>query len=143
MENPILKTKIELDKKHTVDHRKSLGLNPPDEIKPLSKIPSNSYVASPQISSLRELKTKRKQDMLDQLHSKLNYDHISREKRMLERELNNLFFIPEGYEYPTIRKIKETTRLQSNEHNIKVFSNDTIGVHGQELPKFAENKKEY
>jgi len=143
MKDPLMKTSKDLEKRNVLELRASLGLTAPTEVKELSKVPSTTYLESPRAKTLEELKALRKEEMLNQLHQKIDYSHVPREKRMIEREMKNLYYIPEGVEFPTIRQIKENVRIQTNEHNIQTFSKNTIGVHGHELPKFAETKKEY
>lgn len=40
----------------------------------------------------------------------------------------------------TYRDVKEKFRKELNENNVEKFGKQTIGVHGQELPRFAETK---
>jgi len=45
----------------------------------------------------------------------------------------------------TYKQIDEKRRKEAMEHNMRTFANTIIGVHGQEIPKFADdpNLKEY
>ena len=59
---------------------------------------------------------------------------------MEEREDEIFSKLYQEKEGKTYSKIKEEERKKINEYNIKTFSNETIGVHGHELPKFAESE---
>ena len=43
----------------------------------------------------------------------------------------------------TFKIVKDNFRKEMNENNIEKFGRQTIGVHGQELPKYAQEDKEY
>ena len=45
----------------------------------------------------------------------------------------------------TYKDVKEKFRKEMNENNVEKFGKQTIGVHGQELPKFSDSpdKVEY
>lgn len=60
-----------------------------------------------------------------------------------ERENNFIRIIPESSNCKTKKKLLEQRKLETNQINLKTFSNLTIGIHGKELPKFSENLEEY
>ena len=43
----------------------------------------------------------------------------------------------------TCKKLVEKRKSETNQYNLKTFSNLSIGIHGNELPKFTENMHEY
>lgn len=118
--------------------RSKVGLSEPSDFK-LAKTPSTEYVKFPKFASQTQMNSEKKKELLKNLHEKADYNHISREDHLRERE-KYLIFYNEG---KTLKEIKEHLRKDANEHNQNKFSNVTIGVHGKELPKFNENIKEY
>lgn len=129
-----------LDKQQARDR---IGLSTPSDVK-IIKSPGTEFVPSPMYRSLSEMKTMRKANMLEELQQKTNFDHITREQRLMERERDYIMIIPEGQETKTWAKIREEVRRQDNEENLKKFSNIAVGIHGgKELPKFYEHNQEY
>lgn len=118
--------------------REKMGMTNPSDIKNFST-PSLSYVPDPIFKSQSSMNQIKKKELLESLHNNANYNHINREKHLLERE-KLLISHNEG---KTIEQIRESQRLATNEYNQKTFSNIAIGVHGKELPKFSENQKEF
>lgn len=43
----------------------------------------------------------------------------------------------------TSSKLLEKRKLDTNDYNLKTFSNPNMGIHGNELPKFCDNLQEY
>ncbi|OMJ76168.1 hypothetical protein SteCoe_24502 [Stentor coeruleus] len=118
--------------------RSKVGLSEPNDFKS-AKSPSTEYVKFPKFSSQTQMKSEKKIELLKNLHEKADYNHISREEHLRERE-KYLIFYNEG---KTLKEIKEQQRKDTNEYNQKTFSNVSIGVHGKELPTFNENLKEH
>ena len=135
---PKFKTASALKNSYKNSVRNKLGMTEPLDIKPVST-PSLAYVENPIYLSQSQMKQLKKKELLENLHNNANYDHVSREKNLLEREK----FLISHNEGKTIAEIKESQRLATNEYNQKTFSNIAIGVHGKELPKFSENQKEF
>jgi hypothetical protein len=123
--------------------RDRVGLSTPSDIK-MIRSPGTEFVPSPMHRSLSEMKTIRKANMLEELHRKTNFDHISREQRLMKRERDYIMIIPEGQEIKSWANIREEVRRKDNEENLKKFSNIAVGIHGgKELPKFHEHNQEY
>ncbi|OMJ86334.1 hypothetical protein SteCoe_12185 [Stentor coeruleus] len=118
--------------------RNKQGLTDPTDFK-LAKCPSTEYIAYPRYSSQSQMNTQKKKELLENLHEKANYNHISREEHLKERE-KFLIFYNDG---PTIKDLKEKVKKETNDYNQNTFFNISIGVHGKELPKFTDNLKEY
>lgn len=135
---PQFKTASALKNSYKNSIRNKLGMTEPSEIKQFST-PSLAYVENPNYLSQSQMKQVKKKELLESLHNNADYNHVSREKNLLERE-KLLISHNEG---KTIAQIKESQRLATNEYNQKTFSNIAIGVHGKELPKFSENQNEF
>ncbi|OMJ94455.1 hypothetical protein SteCoe_2359 [Stentor coeruleus] len=114
------------------------GLTEPIDFK-LAKFPSTDYILYPKYSSQTQMNTQKKKEHLENLQEKANYNHISREEHLKERE-KFLIFYNEG---TTIKDLKEKVKKETNNYNQNTFYNISIGVHGKELPKFTDNLKEY
>ena len=132
--------KRELEKQQV---RSRLGLTSPSEIKSY-KPPGLEYISTPIHRSLSELKSVRKSEMLEDLQQKKNYDHITRDQKLMERDKNNIAIMPEGHEGLTWDKLQEQIKKTDIEANVKKFSNIAVGIHGgKELPKFYDHNQEY
>ena len=118
--------------------REKMGMTEPKDLK-IESSPSLNYMSQPSYPSQSSMNQEKRKELLKNLHNNANYNHINREKHLLERE-KLLISHKEGKTYA---EIKEKMRLETNEYNQKVFSNITIGVHGKELPKFSDNQKEF
>jgi hypothetical protein len=118
--------------------REKMGMTEPKDIKNQTSL-GLEYVEVPKYPSQSLMNQMKKKELLGSLHENANYDHVNREKQLLEREK----FLISHKEGKTLAEIKEKKRLETNEYNQRVFSNIAIGVHGKELPKFTENIQEY
>lgn len=77
------------------------------------------------------------------LHESKNYNHVSREQNFNERESRFIHIIPENSDLKTSTKLSEKRKKEINDYNLKTFSNPSIGIHGNELPKFKDNLQEF
>lgn len=62
---------------------------------------------------------------------------------MQARENQHIWIVPEGQDNVTMKQIAERRKKATNEYNLKMFSSTAIGIHGKELPKFADYQPEY
>ena len=103
--------------------------------------PGLEYIYNPKYKTLKDLKEFYRKENLEESKKLTNKKFKSDIERLEEREneiFSKLYSEKEGKTY---RQIKQEARKKINEYNIKTFSNETIGVHGHELPKFAESEK--
>ena len=107
------------------------------------KPPTMTYVERPKFPSKTSLDSARKTELLSELYAKKNFEHVSGEQRLLEREAKLVTIVPEGQKGKTFSDVRHQIRLETNRSNMEKFSNVVIGIHGQELPKFEEHCPEY
>ena len=106
----------------------------------LKKHPGLEYVYNPHYKTQKEIKAAYKKESLDELKKLANIKYKSDIDRLNEREdeiFAKLYLDKDGLTYS---KIKDKNRKEINEYNIKTFSSQALGVHGHELPKFAESE---
>jgi hypothetical protein len=72
------------------------------------------------------------------LNNSCNYSHKSQLDRLLLRE--KTIYASPGLK---VNNLHEKIKQENMQHFSKTFGNRPLGVHGQELPKFAENCQEY
>jgi hypothetical protein len=129
--------------------REGVGLAPlTSEVYKTERPPTSLYVEQPEYRTKSHMDEVKRKTMvtarqLKELHEKKNYAHVSREQHMMARENQHIWIVPEGQENVTMRQIAEKRRKGTNEYNLKTFSSTAIGIHGKELPKFAEYQPEY
>lgn len=99
-----------------------------------------SYTADPKNRTRSHMRGRRKEEMVDVLNKTANYGHIGESERMRIREENNAL-ISYRDELPK-QKILERKIMDTHQLGEK-FSKTTVGVHGCELPRYAENSREY
>lgn len=124
-------------------HRVKGGLYAESTEVSAKKPPSLDYVEKPQFPSKTAMDSERRTEMLQDLYAKKNFEHVSGEQRLLEREARLVTIAPEGHKSKTYSDVKEKIRQETNRSNMEKFSNVVIGIHGQELPKFEEHLPEY
>ena len=111
------------------------------DVRDRKKHPGLEYIYNPKFKTLKDLKDFYKNENLEE-SKKLAKINIKNDiERLAEREDEIFAKLYNEKEGKTYSKIKEEERKKINEYNIKTFSNETIGVHGHELPKFAESEK--
>ena len=106
----------------------------------IKKHPGLEYVYNPNFKTQKEIKDSYKKESLEESKKLANITHKSDIERLNEREdeiFAKLYLDKEGLTYS---KIKDQKRKEINEYNIKTFSSQALGVHGHELPKFAESE---
>lgn len=104
--------------------------------------PSLAYVYKPKHKTLNDiqedLKMKDKDEAKKLTHTNRNYkDDIS---RLDEREEEIFSKLYNKEDTKTLNKIKEQRKKDILNYNMKVFSSQTIGIHGHELPKFSQSQ---
>ena len=111
------------------------------DVRDRKKHPGLEYVYDPKFKTNEDLKNFYKNENLEESKkiAKINFKNDI--QRLEEREDEIFSKLYQEKEGKTYSKIKEEERKKINEYNIKTFSNETIGVHGHELPKFAESEK--
>jgi hypothetical protein len=115
-----------------------------DEINQGPNPPSLDYVAFPKHKTISDLREEAKKENIERNKLLAHKQHINEVQRLQERENEILEKLHgDGQPRTTIRKIQTARKKENLEFNIKNFSKQTIGVHGHELPKFAENNPEW
>lgn len=109
------------------------------------KLPTLNYVEKPKHQTFRDIKEDRKRENMEEFKKLANQKHKTDVERLIDRE-EQIF--ANGYKLEdreTFNKLKERRKHEMIEYNLNTFSNKSIGVHGHELPKFAEHEdmKEY
>lgn len=140
--NPKFNSISDIKSAFTQTLRNGMGMTAPTDIKN-TKIPTTEYIKSPKYSSKTEMQSEKKKELLENLHSKANYNYFTRDQHLLEREKYLISHSVSQQEGLTINKIKEKEKKENNEYNSKTFSNLSIGVHGKELPKFSGTLNEF
>ena len=111
------------------------------DVRDRKKHPGLEYVYNPKFKTKKDLKDFYRKENLEESKKLLNAKFKSDIERLAEREDEIFAKLYNEKEGKTYSKIKEEERKKINEYNIKTFSKETIGVHGHELPKFAESEK--
>ena len=111
------------------------------DVRDRKKHPGLEYIYSPKFKTLKDLKDFYKNENLEESKKLAKINFKNDIERLAEREDEIFAKLYNEKEGKTYSKIKEEERKKINEYNIKTFSNETIGVHGHELPKFAESEK--
>jgi len=109
----------------------------------------NNTINPPSLEYVYNPKHKTKKDVNDDYH-KENFSeskklaakkHKSDIERLNEREDEIFANLYSTEERKTYTKIKEKSKKEANDYNIKTFSKQTLGVHGHDLPQFSKNEK--
>ena len=78
--------------------------------------------------------------MTETLDKSCNYDYMTSDKRLNERELEMCKDRGDGY---TLSLKRSLEREKDFAYNIKHFGNRALGIHKKELPKFQLHSKKY
>ena len=117
------------------------GLNPvTSDVRDLNKHPGLEYIYSPEHKTTKDLNEAYRRENLEESKKLSNVNHKTAIERLNDRENEIFYKIYSEKEGQTYTKIKEQKKKETNEFNLKVFSKQTIGVHGHDLPKFSQSK---
>ena len=136
----------DLKNKYHREARRNVGLLEYEkDIKITDKDPSLEYIYNPKHKTLEDILFDRQKENIEKSNILNLRKHKNDIERLKEREdeiFSNMYNKEEGMTY---NKIKDKKRKELFEYNEKTFSNQPIGVHGFELPKFSddESKKEF
>ena len=111
------------------------------DVRDRKKHPGLQYIYDPKFKTIKDIKDYYKNENLEESKKLAKMKFKNDIERLAEREDEIFAKLYNDKEGKTYSKIKEEERKKINEYNIKTFSNETIGVHGHELPKFAESEK--
>jgi hypothetical protein len=100
---------------------------------------SLDYVKNPKFKTRADLKNQYRKEIMEQLNKSNNPNHKDETQRLKEREDEIFAMLYKNSEdRMSLSKLKEFRKNGRIDYNMKTFSQQTIGVHGHELPKFAE-----
>ena len=111
------------------------------DVRDRKKHPGLEYIYDPKFKTVKDIKDFYKKENLEESKKLAKINFKNDIERLAEREDEIFAKLYNEKEGKTYSKIREEERKKINEYNIKTFSNETIGVHGHELPKFAESEK--
>jgi soluble P-type ATPase len=124
-----------------------LNIETTDVKETYEKIPSLSFIYKPSIPSKTLLDNTRKEEMIQQL---MHYESVvgtlqDAKDRLVDREgcYQRKTFKPEGVTSRTKAHIDKELKDIVIENLTKKYGQVTIGIHGQELPKYTEGTKEW
>jgi hypothetical protein len=123
--------------------RKKAGLSPNRTDVSARLGPSLTYMSQPKYRSKSHMKTQRHADTMQDLAEKQNSSYINPDQRLELRESQLIAEVGERQGGKTYQDVKERLRQEAVAHNAVTFSKVAVGIHGQELPKFAEEQTEY
>ena len=105
--------------------------------------PSLNYIVNPKMKQMSELVEHRRAQMLVELkRNEANFaTHQDGQARIIAREDCNLRKLStQAPSRTTMAEIKEKRRADMIMENVNKFGEQTIGIHGQELPKYSQNE---
>ena len=105
--------------------------------------PSSTYISHPKYRSRSHMRTSKRSAQLQDLQEKLSGTVLSPDERLELRERELVALVGRGNGGKTYAEVKEKLQKEAHDHNKATFTKVVIGVHGHELPKFAEEKPEY
>ena len=124
--------------------REKIGLIEPYDIKVTNKDPGLNYVYNPEVKTKGDLQERARKENFELSKKILSVKHMDEIERLNYREDEIFDMCYFAGERKTLKKLKEERKKENSNYNMKVFSKQTIGVHGHELPKFADSEfKEY
>ena len=104
--------------------------------------PGLGYVPIPRYRSKSQMRTLKQAGILQDLEAKQNRSFLTSDQRLQLRE-EDLVLPPNPTPGKTYTDIKERLKKETKDHNEEVFGKVKVGIHGGELPKFAEGQEEY
>jgi hypothetical protein len=111
------------------------------DIKNKNNDPTLEYVYDPPRKTRHDLKEKLFKEKAEQQNNLINKNHKDDIARLNEREDEVFALLYSDQDRFTLTKLKNQRRKENLEYNLHKFSRKTIGVHGHELPKFAESEE--
>lgn len=121
--------------------REKLGMTDRTDIKVVDKDPSLTYVYNPDIRTKGDIQERMKKENYELSKKILSRKHMNEIERLKFREDEIFDMAYYAGDRKTYSKLKEERKKNNVDYNMKVFSKQTIGVHGHELPKFAESEQ--
>lgn len=139
---PRFSSKSMMKENKVQEERVKAGLDRnPNDTKVVDKNPSLVYIENPKYKTKGDISNalhKENQELSKKILSKRHINEVER-LNIREEEIYNIGY--SSMNRKTLTKIKEERRKENLDYNMKVFSNQTIGVHGHELPKFSNDEK--
>ncbi len=133
---------IKSDKKK--EAREKCGLLPEstDNRNNTKNPPSLKYVYNPIHKTKGDIDNEFHKENLEELKKISENKHKTDVERLdlREDEIFSNLYGEENINRKTFTKVKEQRKKETNDYNMKMFSKQTLGVHGHELPKFAKSK---
>ena len=125
------------------NQRQKCGLNPETTDNRSNTInpPSLEYIYNPKHKTKKEVEDDYHKENFSESKKLATKKHKSDIERLNEREDEIFANLYSTEDRKTYTKIKEKTRKEANDYNIKTFSKQTLGVHGHDLPQFSKNEK--
>ena len=105
--------------------------------------PSFTYVPNPKYRSRSHMQELRRRSQLQYFQETLSKKTLTPEQRVELREQEMVTLVEQGNPGKTYSEIQEKMRKEVLEHNKTTFAKVVVGIHGGELPKFAEERQEY
>jgi hypothetical protein len=144
---PLYKSMNEVKNALHKEARKRVGLDENEsDIKITNKDPTLAYVYNPKHKTQKDLEADLHRENMEQSNKLAQRPHKNDLDRLNERE-DEIFakLYKSSNNGMTYTKLKEQRKQEVSDYNLKHFSHHAVGVHGQELPKFAEseNMKEF
>ena len=104
---------------------------------------STNFVDKPNINAKSLMIQHRKDTMLNDLKRiEANFEtHQDAQARIVNREMCHLRIAAQQEPSKTKQQIKDQMKVEDIEAMTKKFGTVTIGVHGQELPKFSQSNE--
>ena len=125
------------------NQRKKCGLSPEptDNRNNTINPPSLEYIYNPKHKTKKEVNDDYHKENFSESKKLATKKHKSDIERLNEREDEIFANLYSTEERRTYTKIKEKSKKEANDYNIKTFSKQTLGVHGHDLPQFSKNEK--
>lgn len=133
----------QIKEKQHKEARKQAGLLEDNTDFKNAKLPSLKYIYNPINKSPKDISNKFLKESKSASSLLLASKHRSSEQRIKEREDEIFRMLYKKEEGLTHKKLKEKKRSENNAYNISQFAHSVKGIHGHELPKFANSEKPF